>query len=261
MIVYHQNGQVVAQNRSWNLTRLVFWMMRSGAPRRRSAKRSPHHSVCARSAVAHPAVVHPVDCHHVLLLPVAVAGVSARRRSKPRWRCCRSRGGSRAEPRVARCQLWRPRSVASHAKDQSCHWYGPFGDSTCGGCQSPSPVRLTSTATATASTSWSATPVPPHQLGRLEAPCWRSWPAFFLARYTLKKGGTVRIHTGRGPPGRAISTLIGPADLEQRRRHRQPHRPPQPHRQPLPLLRHRPHRPFPHNYKDCRAPTVHYSPR
>ena len=47
---------------------------------------------------------------------------------------------------VARARrLCRPRSVASHANDQSCHWYGPLGGSTCAVCQSPSPVTLTST--------------------------------------------------------------------------------------------------------------------
>jgi hypothetical protein len=55
MIVYHHSGQVKVQNRSWNLTLSVFWMMKiRRTPRGRSATRSPHHSVCARPAVAHP---------------------------------------------------------------------------------------------------------------------------------------------------------------------------------------------------------------
>ena len=37
-------------------------------------------------------------------------------------------------------------SVASQSNDQSCHWYGPFGGSSFAGCQSPSPVKLTSTS-------------------------------------------------------------------------------------------------------------------
>src|SRR5829696_8209275 len=53
MIVYHHSGQVKVQNRNWNLTLSVFWMMKTGGPRGRSATRSPHHSVCARPAVAH----------------------------------------------------------------------------------------------------------------------------------------------------------------------------------------------------------------
>jgi len=35
-----------------------------------------------------------------------------------------------------------------------------------------------------------------------------------------RKGATVWIHTGRGPPGRATCFRIGPTDLERRRRHR-----------------------------------------
>src|SRR5215211_943167 len=45
---------------------------------------------------------------------------------------------------VARARsVCRPASVACHANDQSCHWYGPLGGSSCAACQSPSPVKLT----------------------------------------------------------------------------------------------------------------------
>ena len=37
-----------------------------------------------------------------------------------------------------------PTSAASQRNVQSCHWYGPSGGCTSPGCQSPSPVRLTS---------------------------------------------------------------------------------------------------------------------
>lgn len=49
---------------------------------------------------------------------------------------------------------------------------------------------------------------------------------FSLASYTLKRGATVRIHTGRGDDqGWPPVPRVGSADLEQRRRHRHPHRP------------------------------------
>src|SRR4051794_12058157 len=54
---------------------------------------------------------------------------------------------------VARARRgWRPTSSAAQSNDQSCQWYGPGGGSTRAGCQSPSPVRLTST--------WVTGPVP-----------------------------------------------------------------------------------------------------
>ena len=49
------------------------------------------------------------DLDSAVGLPITVAGVSARRRRRPRWRCCRSRGGSRVEPRAGRCRLRRSR--------------------------------------------------------------------------------------------------------------------------------------------------------
>src|SRR5215218_2587918 len=66
MIVYHHSGQVKVQNRNWNLTLSVFWMMKTGGPRGRSATRPPRHSVCARPAVAHP-VEPPSRPPHVLV--------------------------------------------------------------------------------------------------------------------------------------------------------------------------------------------------
>ena len=47
---------------------------------------------------------------------------------------------------VARARsVCRPTPLASHTKDQSCHWEGSLGGSTVASCQSPAPVRLIST--------------------------------------------------------------------------------------------------------------------
>jgi hypothetical protein len=58
------------------------------------------------------------------------AVVSARRRRRPRWRCCRSPGGSRVGPRVACCRLRRSR-----------------GRGGCGGRGRSPPMGTTSPAT------------------------------------------------------------------------------------------------------------------
>jgi hypothetical protein len=73
MIVYHHSGQVKVQNRSWNLTLSVFWMMKiRRTPRGRSATRSPHHSVA-------PVRLLPtrLNRHHVLLMSRSTGGFGA----------------------------------------------------------------------------------------------------------------------------------------------------------------------------------------
>ena len=80
--------------------------------------------------------------------------VSARRRRRPRWRCFRSRAGSRAGPRVARCRprrspgrggcAFRRRSPPSRTTSPATG-RGLWAGWSCAACQSPSPVRLTST--------------------------------------------------------------------------------------------------------------------
>ena len=63
MMVYHHSGQVKVQNRNWNLTLSVFWMMKIRSTRHRSATQSPRHSVA-------PVRLLPTrsNCHHLLLM-------------------------------------------------------------------------------------------------------------------------------------------------------------------------------------------------
>ena len=117
MIVYHHSGQVKVQNRNWNLTLSVFWMMKiEGDPEAGQRRDRPTTQFA-------PVRLLPtrLSCHHVLLMSRSTGGFGAK--------VCHL--GGRLLWRWPAAVQPRPRRSSRHAA--YCSWSsGPWGNVAAG---------------------------------------------------------------------------------------------------------------------------------